>query len=740
MNEDVTNIVGGGGHPEPLTTPIVEVCVVKRCLVQSLDTFFKPHERRKFLNYVDDCTDIASRLARRTSLAFLYYVVRRQEQGHDILDFSKGTDGYWIQWMRIGLEEYDRGHPTLVPSAKNAAAGGSSSSSHDDEEEVDRCIFEEIDDLLGTTIGPGKRTIPKYFDRILGHLAIQFKTAVTNALTVNFFEKLRRVCRNEVSAAAASNDREKGDDNNDFTGFDLFQATVQGSKYDGTTVPENLKSFVHDVRGKLGLHGKPSLVVDESTSFQFPTRFAVHWFLQQRLEHIQRRKLMLAPVHKVQRMHVRLDATHMGLIINDILWTPVTEHLANMKPLPLPKCPNKESHPDPDVLKVAKKGWKLDQVEYNKKYKAYRKSKGSCGVSPLAEIQSKIVEDPEKMLIAKIPLPTMKRPADIGKNDPEWKNKILPEMQRRRDEAVKARSEERSTEKYKLASELYADYEESGRVMAMSMFVDMKDRNPKLGWWPTGSVMTDGVSLCVTYKRTVNKVNKTCQSEVDEFKQKKAAKRKAKEVAAALEPCDDYDPKANTCTSDALILGIDPGRVAIVTIVCIGSDGKKKSWKLTRGQLLQESGMLRQNKMQSRRYECLVDDFASLTANGGSLRASSSDQVKSYILAYKAFEEKWFTDVALKRRESRSKLQRFIGKQKVLASFFSKVRKEAEAIMTASKMKRIEVAYGACGPTMASTGKGELAVPVRGAYGACIQAFTKERKEDFSSSHRRVPF
>jgi hypothetical protein len=131
----------------------------------------------------------------------------------------------------------------------------------------------------------------------------------------------------------------------------------------------------------------------------------------------------------------------------------------------------------------------------------------------------------------------------------------------------------------------------------------------------------------------------------------------------------------------------------------------------------------------------MTSDFASLTADGGALRASSSEEVRKYIVQYKKFEEKWFSDFALKRRESRAKLKRYIGKQKTLASFFSRVRREAEKIMIQSGKKRIEVAYGACGPTMASTGRGELAVPTKGAYGACIQAFTKEREDDKNTKH-----
>ena len=157
--------------------------------------------------------------------------------------------------------------------------------------------------------------------------------------------------------------------------------------------------------------------------------------------------------------------------------------------------------------------------------------------------------------------------------------------------------------------------------------------------------------------------------------------KKVTKDALELDPYDDYDVYANTCFEDALVLGIDPGRVCIVTIVCIDAKGVKTSWRLTRGQFHTESGILKQNKLQSQRYKPLVADFASLTACGGALRASSSEQIRKYIIQYRKFEDKWFTDFALQTRESRAKIKRFMGKQKTLASFFSHVRKEAEIIM-----------------------------------------------------------
>ena len=707
-----------------LTTQSLEICVVKRCLVNSISTRLNVNQRKRFIDYIDECTDIASRMARWASLAFLYYVVRRQEMGLKMPDFGKVTDGYWIQWMRTGLHEFGTPtYPTLMPSAKYKGQSLQS----DECKKIDEHIFLEIDDLLGNTLAPstdssgGKqamRTIPKYFDRIVGHMAKQFSTAVENALTVNFFEKLKRVCRYEVENSGVK----------DFTSYDLLLATC--NEKSEKVLPEELRSFVDGVREALGLVDKPSVVIYENSTFAFPLRFAVHWFLQARLAVFGKRKLMLSPVHKVQRQHIRLDATHLGLIINDILWTPEAERVAKMKPDTLSKCPTHKTHPELSLYKVAKLAWAAQKSTYDEQYRAYKEAKDKLGTSPLSKIASQKTEDPEASLIIDIPLPTIKKPEDLEKDDPKWTKEIRPEMQRLRDKAINERSLRRMSPEFKDDLKKYKDYEVKVRSFALSLFNDFQDRNPKLGWKPSGSVMTDSVSLCVTYVRTITKANRTCDEELEEFVAKKRAKKKANKDALDLDPSDDYDAYANTCFGDALVLGIDPGRVCIVTIVCIDAQGVKTSWRLTRGQFHTESGILKQNKVQSRRYKPLVEDFASLTACGGALRASSSEEIRKYIIQYRKFEDKWFTDFALQKRESRAKIKRFMGKQKTMASFFSRVRKEAEIIMHRSGKTRIEVAYGACGPTMASTGRGELAVPTKGAYGACIRAFTKERESD----------
>jgi hypothetical protein len=62
-------------------------------------------------------------------------------------------------------------------------------------------------------------------------------------------------------------------------------------------------------------------------------------------------------------------------------------------------------------------------------------------------------------------------------------------------------------------------------------------------------------------------------------------------------------------------------------------------------------------------------------------------------------------------------------------SFWARVYKDARSILGGEKCeheKRIEVAYGSASQTMSSHGRGEVSVPVGGAYVACVKKFGKK--------------
>ena len=171
------------------------------------------------------------------------------------------------------------------------------------------------------------------------------------------------------------------------------------------------------------------------------------------------------------------------------------------------------------------------------------------------------------------------------------------------------------------------------------------------------------------------------------------------------------------------MLGVDPGRTQIVTVLCIDSKGKKHTWRLSRGQYYAEGCILSENKRQSKRYENIQPHFARLLLDGGSLRTDKSEDVKKYIEWYKLHETEWWA-VALRKAESRGKMQRYIGKKSVLTKFFNKLKKEATKLLEAGQ--RIEVAYGSAVMSMPCTGRGEVAAPVGAAHKACKEAFGAE--------------
>ena len=95
---------------------------------------------------------------------------------------------------------------------------------------------------------------------------------------------------------------------------------------------------------------------------------------------------------------------------------------------------------------------------------------------------------------------------------------------------------------------------------------------------------------------------------------------------------------------------------------------------------------------------------------------------------YAGIQEEWWS-TALRRVESRSKYQRFIGKRKVMDKFWARVYKESHAMLGDNECetkKRVEVAYGSASQTMPSHGRGEVAVPVSGAYISCVKTFGKD--------------
>ena len=682
------------------------MCVVKRGLASALSRNLGDDGRRTFVDFVDLSTELISRMSRRASMMLLYYVIRRTEQGLALPDFDTVKDAFWKKWLRIGLNEFGGKMP--MPDVQ--------------------VYYDEVKHWLGDTVCTAGQSPPEYFDRVLGHAAIGLKTAFMNNQNVNILDKIERLCK---AVAHAHFGYRKG------MGHQVYMALLKDDA--DANWPAYVSDFIAEARRLLGLEAGQKLFDD--TEIATGARLAFHWWMQQRFAEMGQRKLMLSPVMQVSRMHIRLDATTLYLLAWKCFSPPPVP--------PLDGKPTAESHPDADERKHAEKAWRAARLMPTKKshpvaserkaaLEAYREMKaGEAARVALVVEHKKAVEtferefgssygkltadapsDPRKGLAHDLP------PLNIGKrpeamtDDAEWLA-LLEIRTRVRDERRLARDARQRSPEYLEALAAYDEYEARTHRFSVLLFRPMDDKNPDKGWKPSASVTTDGTSVQFTYERIENVPYRS----EEETKRSKAAAKAAKKEVAEKPPKDDYNPSDPTLIEgDCLILGVDPGRTFLATIVCIGSDGKKHVWRLSRGQYYTEGCILGENRRQSRRYAPLVAGFASLTNNGGSLRASSSSELRSYFENYATIAPAWWA-VALRKAESRAKLQRYIGKKAVLAGFFSAVRKDAKALMQKEGCTRIEVAYGSAGLNMASTGRGEAAVPTDGTYKACREAF-----------------
>lgn len=111
---------------------------------------------------------------------------------------------------------------------------------------------------------------------------------------------------------------------------------------------------------------------------------------------------------------------------------------------------------------------------------------------------------------------------------------------------------------------------------AQTLFKPFRDKQPKRGWKAATSISTDGVSISIIYERTIETEVHPKKKTTTPFKND------------GNPPCDDYDAFASTIVDNKLVLGVDPGRTTIVTVVCVDDQGKKHSWKVSRGQFYTE--------------------------------------------------------------------------------------------------------------------------------------------------------
>jgi len=117
-------------------------------------------------------------------------------------------------------------------------------------------------------------------------------------------------------------------------------------------------------------------------------------------------------------------------------------------------------------------------------------------------------------------------------------------------------------------------------------------------------------------------------------------------------------------------------------------------------------------------------DAAALAYTDGTCAVKTTNPaiLLNYLQQVKLVGEEWW-QLALRRSESRSKMQRYIGKRRVVDRFCAKVRREIAELYPGVP---VQVAYGSAGPHMAPHGpRGELSVPTTEVYRAVVRHFSR---------------
>lgn len=196
----------------------------------------------------------------------------------------------------------------------------------------------------------------------------------------------------------------------------------------------------------------------------------------------------------------------------------------------------------------------------------------------------------------------------------------------------------------------------------------------------TGTIDTDGVSVCIHYvrpKADSDKDNKT-------------------------------KPKL---TEDDRVLGGDPGRTNMICLVEILPNGEMRVYNLTRAQYYKHSGIFKARKKTntwSRKIRTELQQLSSASSKGMSID-SHSVFLGVFTNTFDALHKEYS-----KRRWARQRLRLYGGKKRTIDEFMNKIEADEPE-------KRVVVAYGAA--KFAPGGKGELSVPTTALFKAFAVRF-----------------
>ena len=704
-----------------------------------------------------------SKMLRSSSIALLYHLTALVSEGRTIPNLYKQKDTYWKNWLRFRA---DTGViPIALEDEVQTVAGSSSSTistqsrvnddvendedeedddeedddeEDDDEEDENDGVQKDIpavvmtaktgdglfrhfdkikisinvlpDDKVSLTFLDPSRIKSRYFsfgggnvdsniipgfvfDQVVAYAAGTLKTAVINNAWVTLIPTLSRLAK----AMTNSMDKPSKTASGAKVTAQHVMTKIRGEEnpvYEpGSNWHPKLVEFISEVRTRLGLSGD-SYLFDEyfkpsSKKVTFTSAFLFRCWMLKQFRLLKQRGIKLSPVFDVSRAHIRLDRK-------------ILTHVA-MKTF--------ESSDNMAAI-----------IGELRELMRLLKTKDADG--------NKLLLNPKKFL--------PKRPRTVKPKDK--KDKVKMAEWKKNDDALKKKwemavEERKRQHDYVAMEKTYKRYIDLQTSVISSMF---KDGGKRRGWKFNGSIMTDGVSSSTNYSKFVVKNDSTNTKDMSSLLGKMA---KNGDVVS-VEPDDKYDKGMSSLVSKSnkkkvLHAAVDPGLVQIASVSyhlnekdrqahplalhTKKSDHTKQhehGWSLSGAEYRKKSGIKKEDEWKNHRYRPLHQAWQEM-GRTSSLKTLDVGDIESYLEQYLQIETKWWS-LALSRRESRSKLQRYIGKRSVLDSFFSNVDKELKRIFPNTT---ILLAYGSAVSSMKKTGKNVMATPTTAAYKSAKRIF-----------------
>lgn len=542
-----------------------------------------------------------------------------------------------------------------------------------------REAYEAVAHLVGNVYSAGSKP-PAYLDQVLNYAGHTLKTAVSNNAWVPLFVRLRRVLKEAMHHQMGI----KRGSISIYTVMNVLRKPFPEQDPSFTTWPAVLQEYLLDVRTRLRASPDAYLPDDYGKQVTFSTMYSFNHWMQTQLEAMNKRRIRLSPIFQTRRAHVRLDTKTLLFMLKNLF-------------------------PDDPVF--------VPLVEGEKRHRADKKAGGHGH------------DDPDEYMLPRRDSSSMegqkKKTKKQCSSDEEWQ--AVKDAERQYQEALAL---VRASEEYKTQKKKHDAYVQLQTTIVASFFAGVVSRRTarKKKWSFDASIMTDGVSASLQFS-TMDRVPVASKKKAQD---KKARKQQRGEEP---EPVEDYDRNLSThVTADdgtmTLILGVDPGRSNIATVAFVYYERdefgrlvrQQRTWKLTRGQYYQESGIRRATKDKAKRFEDLNDALTALGADDASLGSTRPEDHLAYLERYATIRDSWWSK-ALQRVESVAALKLYAGKRRVLDGFFAKIKgfaKKAFPYMTP------HVAYGSAVQTMKATGRCESAVPTNGTFQACKRVFGKD--------------